>query len=122
MSRPEIERRQFTRFPVRTATITIDNRSGRLADISFGGLSFYYLDDPPWPREESACGLIFGKDDFCLSLPMETVSDQPAQQQAHPRLRRRSVRFGALSADQILQLIAFIRGNTDEPELFVATG
>lgn len=115
------ERRLFTRFPARDqAMVAINSRLGELIDIGFGGLAFRYTGARPWFRQKIQSAMLCGVDDFCLQLPLSLVSDAPLAAdngRGHTRMRRCSMRFGALDAAQLIQLIAFIRDNTIEEEL-----
>ncbi|HSR36636.1 MAG TPA: PilZ domain-containing protein [Desulfurivibrionaceae bacterium] len=112
------ERRLFTRFPVRdNAMIAINSHLGELIDISFGGLAFRYAGAKPWPRQKRQLAMLCGADDFCLQVPLSMVSDSPVASAEGGVMRRRSMRFGELDAQQLIQLIAFIRDNTLDQEI-----
>ena len=116
------QRRLFTRFPIKNnAMIAINSRLGELIDIGFGGLAFRYADAEPWPRPAMQSAMLCGADDFCLQVPLSVVSDtrlEPAATMGQPgTMWRRGMQFGELDADQLNQLIAFIRDNTIEQEL-----
>ncbi|MEW6595026.1 MAG: PilZ domain-containing protein [Thermodesulfobacteriota bacterium] len=116
------ERRLFTRFPVRDhAVIAINSRLGELIDISFGGLAFRYAGAKPWPRQKTQLAMLCGADDFCLQVPITVVADtalHPAEKAGQTSaMRRCGMQFGELDAKQLIQLIAFIRDNTEDQEL-----
>lgn len=115
------ERRLFMRFPVKGhAMIAIDSWRGELIDISFGGLAFHYTGNRLWSDGILRSAMLCGADDFCLQLPLTLVSDRAlgkAKGGTHTAMRRCGMRFGELSANQLIQLIAFIRDNTLEQEL-----
>lgn len=118
MTESTSERRLFTRFPVRdSAMIAINSRLGELIDISFGGLAFRYAGTKPWPSQQTQFAMLCGADDFCLQVPLSVVSDAPLPSALNGTMRRRSMQFGELDANQLLQLIAFIRDNTLDQEL-----
>ena len=110
------DRRQYTRFVTKGGVvISVNSKFGELIDISFGGLSFRYLGNDQWPAE-SADGMLFGDDDFCWpKVPLKTVSDSVMDDEPYEgrrSVRRRSMEFGDLSAQQMHQLVDFIQTNT----------
>jgi len=102
-----IERRRHRRFPVSEEAFVLCHPNARtpcrILDISGGGLAFCYLDGEK--GLDGACEM----DIFCCAsqlcvndIPFETVSDavlEPQQSNVRP-LRRKSVKFGALTPQQ----------------------
>jgi len=108
------ERRKHARHPVTHGAFVINTtKPGRITDISLNGLSWRYIDRKGWPEESSCLDIVV--DDFDLrveKIPYEVITDHPAPHDypdGAPVVRRRSVRFGQLSARQRTALEALIR-------------
>lgn len=105
------ERRQFSRFSINDATISINSHTLQLIDICFGGLSFSYSGNQKLPAASPQNCTLTGKNHFQLeNIPLTYIADTDFDQNS--RTRRRSMSFGELSSNQLLQLMAFIRDNT----------
>jgi hypothetical protein len=83
-----------------------------LIDISNGGLSFRYLGEDVSTQGLSELSLVLKDTCYAAALPVETVSDTPLINN-NVTIRRRSVRFGELSAMQKSQLYDFIKKNAE---------
>lgn len=105
------DRRQFTRFAINDATISLDSRKLQLIDICFGGLSFCYNGKEKLPSSSLQYCTLTGKNNFQLEkIPLTYIADANIDQPS--RVRRRCMSFGELSSTQLIQLMAFIRDNT----------
>ncbi|MFH2064359.1 MAG: hypothetical protein ABIK15_04045 [Pseudomonadota bacterium] len=124
-----MERREDCRVKVSSNSFVINPYSkkkiGQIADISRGGLSFYYINPASIPSNFSMeLGIWFQEQDLFLpDIVADTVSDieveygNPFQQIP---LRRRGVRFRNLSYNRNEQLYsaygAFLTNKKYEPE------
>lgn len=111
-----LERRRHKRFLVENSVIALDSISGQLIEISFGGLSFKYVGEEEAAGKLTESGILLGEGDFCMeNLPLITVSDVPLEggdsSDSLP-IRRRGMKFGNLSSEDIFQLGRFIREHT----------
>lgn len=105
------ERRQFTRFTINNATISVDSLKLQLIDICFGGLSFSYSGSEKLSSSSLQYCTLTGKNNFQLEkIPLTYIADANLDQPS--RAKRRCMGFGELSSNQLLQLMAFIRDNT----------
>lgn len=111
----KLERRQFIRFIIDDATISINSLNLQLIDICFGGLSFCYNGTQKLPSSSKQRCTLTGKNNFQLeNIPVTYISDTDSDP---PRkMKRRSMSFGELSSNQLLQLMAFIRDNSKAQE------
>ena len=106
------ERRIHPRHPVKSGTITINNRTGEIIDISMGGLAFSYLEREDWDGVTFDCGILFGENDLCIEdLPLKIISDC-AINSGISVIRRCGVQFGKLTTKQMAQLEYFIWTNS----------
>jgi hypothetical protein len=105
------ERRQFSRFSTNDATISINSHTLQLIDICFGGLSFSYSGNQKLPAISQQNCTLTGANHFQLeNIPLTYIADTDFDQSG--KTRRRSMSFGELSSNQLLQLMSFIRDNT----------
>ena len=110
------ERREHQRFLVKEGLISIKSKRGIVVDISKGGLSFYYADEGKWGEDATEAKILFIDEDLCLeAIPLTTVSDLLIDKnisQGTQQLRRRSMEFGELSNDNLIQLADVISCST----------
>jgi len=89
---------------------------GQIIDVSRGGLSFTYAGTKEWTSESLELGILFSEQKFRLdNVPFKTVSDFEMAGETPARdvvIRRRGVRFGALTYEQKFELEQFIRRDT----------
>lgn len=101
-------RRKYVRFPINGCTLFNELKIGRVVDISHGGMSFYYADRTAWPETSCQTGTIRIRDkSLAIDLPLETISDIELPHNysdGSMTVRRRSVKFGQLTNDQIEQI------------------
>ena len=106
------ERRQHPRHPAKAGTITANNQTGEIIDISMGGLAFSYLEREDWDGESFDRGMLLGEDDLCIEdLPLKIISDC-AINSGISIIRRCGVQFGKLTPKQMAQLEYFIWANS----------
>lgn len=109
----EPERRQHQRFEVREGLFKAKSISGKIVDISMGGLAFSYIDDGTWTDESFDCGMLWGEKDLHLEdIPFKIISDC-AINEGLTITRRCGVKFERLSPKQLAQLEYYIWTNTD---------
>lgn len=109
------ERRQSRRFVVVGQSAFVVNANwpekGELIDISNGGVSFQYVSDTPWPDGSDDGLMVFGLHDSSIAnVPAQVVADRIIHC-CHGNtmiVRRRSLKFGALSEQQQFMLECFI--------------
>jgi hypothetical protein len=113
------DRRQHQRHQVKSGSITINNKSGEIIDISMGGLAFSYLDRHDWSYESFDRGMLLGEMELCLEdIPLKVISDC-AINSGLSIIRRCGVKFEKLTPKQLAQLEYFIWANSaarDEEE------
>ncbi|MBU0676310.1 MAG: PilZ domain-containing protein [Proteobacteria bacterium] len=113
------ERRQSKRYyyPPNKGPFAVEGptagRLGQIADISLGGLAFYYLyDGEEWSNLGIKLSMVLNLErDEDIEMSLETVSDRLVQKNYHSSgssLRRRSVRFAELSPSAGDALAAYI--------------
>ncbi|MDH4322148.1 MAG: hypothetical protein OEV73_11715 [Desulfobulbaceae bacterium] len=107
------DRRKDPRIAVKNCILDLNQKFGRIIDISASGLSFYYADRQPWPEYlETTRGTLCPETIRPIrNLPVQTVSDFALPNKFPPgsiTVRRRSIRFGELSYMQREKLAAFI--------------
>jgi len=114
-----IDRRKHERFQLQHtvfATLLPDyQKTGKVIDVSMGGLAFQYLAELHPPA--ASCELMFfsASGDFCLSgLSFVTVSDFENDRVPFSsiRTRRCGLQFGELVGDQIAKLGYFLHNYT----------
>ncbi len=106
------ERRLHPRHPAKAGTITANNRTGEIIDISMGGLAFSYLEREDWDGDSFDRGMLLGEDDLCIEdLPLKVISDC-AINSGISIIRRCGVQFGRLTPKQMAQLEYFIWANS----------
>ena len=106
------ERRIHPRHPVKAGTITTNNQTGEIIDISMGGLAFSYVDRGDWTGESFDRGMLLGERDLCIEdVPLKVISDC-AINSGLSIIRRCGVQFGKLTPKQMAQLEYFIWANT----------
>jgi len=107
-NKDEHNRRKHIRFPLNGCTLISDLKIGRIVDISHGGMAFYYADRKAWPKTSCQTGTLkYKNESLALNLPIETVSDVELPNNysdGSMTVRRRSVQFGKLTADQKSQI------------------
>lgn len=114
------ERREHKRFQVQSGAFAFPRAYARklwqIIDISRGGLAFRYVAPEEMPQEPPVLDILTRDTRFTLrKIPFKIISDSeiaddPAS--SHFTLRRRSVQFGQLTNQQILQLEYFIVNHT----------
>ncbi|HSH13176.1 MAG TPA: PilZ domain-containing protein [Desulfurivibrionaceae bacterium] len=110
------ERRIHPRHPVKAGTITTNNQTGEIIDISMGGLAFSYVDRGDWQGESFDRGMLLGERDLCIEdVPLKIISDC-AINSGLSIIRRCGVQFGKLTPKQMAQLEYFIWANTGDRE------
>lgn len=109
------EQRQCKRFRVKEHSSFVLNSGwpdkGTLVDIGKGGFAFHYISETPWPDCSGNGCMVFGDHDSCLNnIPIEVVADQVVScgEGNTMIVRRRSLKFGALSQQQKFLLDCFI--------------
>jgi hypothetical protein len=115
------ERRKHKRFKVAGnayAMVTpLAHRRSEILDISRGGLALSYVpqkDEPKIAIEVDPYLHIFLEDiSFCLlRIPIQTVSDVEVKTEHIPSsVRRRSVKFGAMTQNQVGELEYFLQNH-----------
>ena len=85
-----------------------------IMDISEGGLSFRYLGQKLRRSDIKELSLYHNHELIVDKLPVKSVSDYRLKDNLVP-VRRGSVRFASLSAEQLLKLNTFIRFYTKAP-------
>lgn len=105
-------RRVLPRIRCRGCSFIADVRFGRVIDLSLGGAAIYYADREPWTETTfRGATLRFDAHHFVDNLSLQTISDQAVLNYYAPgamNVRRRSVRFVALSSKQQQQLTELI--------------
>ena len=110
------DRRSHPRHPVKSGTITADQRSGEIIDISMGGLAFSYVEREDWDGESFDRGMLLGERDLRIEdLPLKVISDC-AINSGISVIRRCGVQFGKLTPKQMAQLEYFIWATTATQE------
>ena len=96
---------------------------GQVADISKGGIAFFYYEGDEWPSDSTETFRLFGDDFYMEDVPLEIVSDFKIVDENHPiykamgltaegrKIRRRGVKFGKLTDEQKEQLENFIESS-----------
>lgn len=111
-SQYSLERRKHRRAKINNCMLDANLKFGMLIDISASGMSFYYADRQPWPDRETFRGSLRPEEERSIkNLPVETVADFELPNNFLPgsiTVRRRSVRFGALSYMQKKKLTDLI--------------
>lgn len=108
------ERRLHPRHPAKSGTITANNLTGEIIDISMGGLAFSYLERAEWDGESFDHGILLGENDLCIEdLPLKVISDC-AINSGISIIRRCGVKFGKLTPKQIAQLEYYIWANSSK--------
>lgn len=106
------ERRIHPRHQVKSGTITANNRTGEIIDISMGGLAFSYVEREEWDGVTFDFGMLMGERDLCIEdLPLKVISDC-AINSGISIIRRCGVQFGKLTPKQVAQLEYFIWANS----------
>ncbi len=106
------DRRRFRRHRLKSSTISINDKSGEIIDISMGGLAFSYLDRGDWSFESFDRGMLLGEKDLCLEdIPLKVISDC-AINSGLSIIRRCGVKFEKLTPKQLAQLEYFIWENS----------
>ncbi len=112
------EKRKHPRFAVDMGSFAVFRKDssvmpGLIADISLGGLAFYYDANEEWPEDTAELYTLFGEN-FCIeNIPLQSVADFEPPPSGHPvyrylaqrtppprQIRRRGVSFGPLSPEQ----------------------
>jgi hypothetical protein len=115
------ERRKQPRFQIGPGAWVVKNaRPGLISDLSLEGLSWRYIDRKSWPAPPSPTLdiLIEGRDLSLTGLPCRLIADGEAEHDGpDPALavRRRSVQFDKLTADQRARLEKLIRQHAAAP-------
>lgn len=109
----ESERRLHKRFKAKSGSFEAKSISGKIVDISMGGLAFSYIDDGNWTDESFDCGMLWGEKDLHLEdIPFKIISDC-AINDGFTMTRRCGVKFEKLTNKQLAQLEYYIWTNTD---------
>jgi hypothetical protein len=103
------ERRKHPRHQVESRAYVVNvARPGLITDICPEGLSWHYIDRKAWPEESPTLDIIIDDLEFSLEqIPYRVISDGEAGHAGpDPSLtvRRRSVKFGRLTAWQRARL------------------
>lgn len=110
------ERRKHRRFDAYTGVFSVNSHFGLIVNISLGGLAFRYVDKGEWSDNDVKSGTLFGEDDLWINdIPVKCVSECVANDgvACHATtVKRRSLEFGELTADQQKLLESFIWVNT----------
>jgi len=112
-----IERRRHKRYQVRNGAYTVNSsKPGLIVDISFGGMSFNYIDRKEWPEETFRLDIVFGpEEEFRLTdIPYRVVSDRINGDRLRDSslvVKRRGIEFGELTPEQRVQLEYFIKNH-----------
>ena len=115
--KPKVERRKYKRYQVKNGAYTVNStKPGLIIDIGLGGLAFRYIDRKDWPSESFELDIVFDDNDFRLAaIPYKVISDSITDNDfssENMTVKRRSVEFSELSAEQISKLKSFIEHNT----------
>ena len=109
------ERRECKRFRIKPGSSFVSNAhwpdKGILVDISKGGFAFHYNSEVPWPETSDDGCMVSGQHNSWLkNVPMEVVVDRMVScgQGNAMMVRRRSLKFGQLNAQQKFMLECFI--------------
>ena len=113
------EQRQRKRFWVRDDVVVIfsspDAMTGRLIDISMGGLTFDCVTDQVLPLEATKLDIcLTGSTLFLCDLPCRNIWEFSIYERKATSLHRKrcGVQFGELAPDQKRQLKYFIQNHT----------
>ncbi|MDA8165854.1 MAG: PilZ domain-containing protein [Desulfobacteraceae bacterium] len=118
---PCLERRKHPRFRIEGRAYAANtDRPGLIADISLGGVSWHYIDRKLWPEPlpPTLDLLIEGREAALTGLPCRVIADVEAEHDGPDTslaLRRRSVQFGPLTAEQQALLEEIIRRHAAAP-------
>jgi len=95
---------------------------GLIVDISTGGLAFFYHEEEGWPQDSPEFCTLFGDRHNVENVALVTTYDTEVTDKNHPiykvladqkddpvKIRRRGVRFGTLSKEQVAGIEALIR-------------
>jgi len=89
---------------------------GQIIDISRGGLAVRYMSNEQPPSLSSELDIFIARNNYYLrSLPYSTVADSELKENiaySHIKMRRCSVRFGALTHDLQRELEDFLLNHT----------
>ena len=110
------ERRKHKRFDAYSGVFSVNSHFGLIVNISLGGLAFRYVDKGEWSDKGVNSGILFGEDDLWINdIPVKCISECIANDGVACKsttVKRRSVEFGKLTADQQKLLENFIWVNT----------
>jgi hypothetical protein len=114
------ERRKHPRGKVESRAYVVNvDRPGLITDIGPEGLSWHYIDRKVWPEESPTLDIVIDDLEFSLEqIPYQVISDCEAGHACpDPSLtvRRRSVKFGKLTAWQCARLEEIISTESGEP-------
>ena len=127
MSRPTFEdHRDHPRYSIDPGAFAVFRRDksvlpGIIADISKGGLAFFYHQDEDWPDNDFERYYLFGEKCNVENVPLITTNDIEITDTDHPIyrimaaqksgsiiVRRRGVKYGDLTPDQQRDIEALV--------------
>ena len=127
MSRSTFEdHRDHPRYSIDPGAFAVFRRDqsvlpGLIADISKGGLAFFYHQDEDWPENDSERYYLFGEKCNVENVPLITTNDIEITDTNHPIyrimaaqksgriiVRRRGVKYGDLTPDQQQDIEALV--------------
>lgn len=112
------EHRNHPRYNIDLGSFAVFRRDqsvlpGLVADISKGGLAFFYHQDENWPDNDSERFYLFGEEFNVENVPLITTNDMKITDTKHPvhrilaaqksgpiDIRRRGVKYGDLTRQQ----------------------
>ena len=114
------ERRQQKRFKAQegafAALVDQESRLGQIKDISLQGLSFRYIDSSKKLDNASELKIILGNQGLYLDkVPFQKICDFEIENEfsfSTVKMRQIGLKFGALTAEQRMQLNRFIKRHT----------
>ena len=111
--------REYQRFKAMDRALVLINQGPaalpyHIMDISEGGLSFRYLGHKLKPTCIEKISLYHNHELIVEDIPIQSVSDFRLRDNLVP-VRRGSVRFGKLTAEQLSKLELFIQNFTEAP-------
>ncbi len=117
-----VERRKQRRFNVKDSAIAIPKsdpkKQGQIIDISRGGLAYIYNESDDLSKEFAELAIIMADKNFNLdNIPCKTISDVTLPDGAplgFMPMKRRSIQFGELTANQTDRLDHLIENHTIE--------
>ena len=108
------EKRSHARYKAKERALVIiseDTLPYHIIDISLGGLALRYIGEKQRADTISEVNLLYGNKIYLEKVPVESVSDNPLPDGYVP-MRRLSVKYRSLDAEQKSRLKSFIKSHT----------